>query len=398
MEKPNAVLEISNSSIKVVVGYVVNDKPAIIFTHEVATDGVIRDGEVVDFDGLVSLLEQIKVISDNEAHVRITLKEVTLLFPAIGFSVFTSEKSTGVVSQSSLVQEIDIRNVIALVQKDPLPNGFQTIDIIPVSFALVGDRKYSVPPIGEKSSSLTVNAFIHAIPKHVYEGYVRALEKVDIAVKRSFVSVYAECELARAKKNLPSSYILVDMGEGVTSLTLVGKNYPYNSTHFAYGSGNLAKLVSDNLNISKEKALEYIFKYGVDDRNKSFNPPIGEGIPDEEGKTTSFTAKDLTALIKLYLETYKQKLSAGLAALTEGHSEEVKNLPLVISGGFSTMHGMKEFLKENIPSEVYFLCPSSVGVTSPRYNASIGAMLLSSHYRGSLTDQQAKVAEIKREE
>ena len=398
MERPNAVIEITNNVIRLVVGYVVNDKPAIIFTHEVDNHDVIRNGEIVDFDALVEILGQMKVISDNESHVRITLKEVTLLLPAIGFSVFKNEKSTGVVSQASKVQQLDIQNAIALVEKDPIPNGQSVIDIIPIKFGLDGGRTSSIPPINETSSSLTVSAFIHTLPSHIYESYVSAFEKVDIAIKRCFVSVYALSELARNKGTMPQNYILMDMGHEITSLTIIGNNYPYNSTHIYYGGLNLAKLVSENLNISVPDAISYAYKYGVDKREASFNPKIGNSLPDLTGQVSSFTSKDLTALILKFFEDYKARIEAGLNALCEGYSDEVKKLPFVITGGLSTLPGIKEFIKDNFVNEAHYLAPNSVGVRNPRFSASIGALLLSSRYRGSLSDQKAKVAEVKREE
>ncbi len=398
MERPNAVIEITNSVIRLIIGYVVNDKPAIIFTREVKNDGVIKNGEIVDFEALVEILTNLKVISDNEAHVRITLKEVTLLFPAIGFQVYKSEKSTGVVSQSSKIQQLDIQNAIALVQKDPIPAGSLTVDIIPIRFLLDGNRTFSVPPINETSQSLMVSAFIHTLPKHIFESYVLAFEKVDIAIKRCFVNVYSLAELARSKQNLPKNYILLDMGHGVTTLTIVGNNYPYNSTHLNYGGLSLFELISENFNVSLETAEELVIKYGVEERKSSFNPSIGESLPDEAGQTTCFTSKDLTALIKTFLSDYKLKLQTGFDALVQTYSEEVRNLPLVITGGLSELKGMKEFISENFDNEAHYLASDVVGARSSRFNACIGALLLSSHYRGSLSDQKAKVAEVNREE
>lgn len=398
MEKPNAVIEITNNVIRLVVGYVVNDKPCIIFEHEYDNNGVVKDGEVVDVEGLTNILNSIKVISDSEAHIRITLKEVTLLLTSIGFTVFTSEKSTGVVSPSSIIQPLDIQNAIQLVQKDQLPTGLETVDIIPVSFSLEGNRIYGIPPINEKSSSLTIKAFIHTLPKHIYDRYIEAFEKADIAIKRNFVNVYALSELVRVSENMPKNYILIDMGDEVSTLTLIGSNYPYNSTHFLSGGKDLAKLVSDKFFISVGEARNYIQKYGIDERESSFNPVIGKSLEKEDGTSISFTSKDLTAIIKEFLDNYKAKLQAGIDAITENLSSEVKNFPIVISGGLSSLYGIKEYLKDNFDNEVYFLSPVTPGVRHPRFNASIGALLLSSHYRGSLTDQKAKVAEVSREE
>ncbi len=398
MEKPNAVIEITNNVICLVVGYVVNNKPAIIFEHEYENNGVIKDGEVVDFEGLVNLLNSIKVISDAEAHIRITLKEVTLLLPAIGFNVFSSEKSTGVVSQSSIIQPLDIQNAIQLVQKDELPSGLETVDIIPVSFSLEGNRIYGIPPINEKSSNLTIKAFIHTLPKHIFDPYVKAFEQADIAIKRSFVSVYALSELARHSENMPNNYLLVDMGDEVTTVTLVGSHYPYNSTHFLSGGKDLAKLISDKFYISVPLAKQYVQKYGLDKREGSFRPNIGQSIEREDGSTTCFNSKDLTALIESFLDGYKAKLTSAISAVTDSLQDEVKDFPLVFSGGLSSMNGMKSYLKDNFKNECYFLSPLTPGVRHPRFSASVGALLLSSHYRGSLTDQKAKVAEVSREE
>ena len=397
MEKPNAVIEITNSVLRLVVGYVVNDKPAIIFEHEYDNNGVVKDGEVVDFEGLVNLLNSIKVISDPEAHIRITLKEVTLLFPAIGFNVFSSEKSTGVVSPTQIVQPLDIQNSINLVNQDRLPSGLTTIDIIPVSFALSDNRVFNVPPVNEQSSSLTVKAFIHTLPNHIYEPFVKAFEKVDIAIKRSFVTVYAISELVRYTPEMPSSYILIDMGDELTSITLIGSGYPYNSTHFLLGGRALAEEVSNKFNMSLSEAKAYVQKYGIDSRDTSFKPNIA--LKANEGEVRpSFTTKDLSSVITSFLNGYKSRLASSIDTIVENLPDEVKNFPLVFTGGFSSLNGMKEYLKNNFSNELFFVCPLVPGVRHPRYSALIGALLLSSHYRGSLVDQKAKVAEVSREE
>lgn len=398
MEQPTAVIEITNSVIRIVIGYVVDGKPAIIYTREVPTQGTVERGEIKDHNGLVQILSEFKTISDPQAKLRINVKEAAVILPPIGFEVFQTTKTTNVVSSTSTIEPIDIQNAISLVSKETIPNGSDVIDIIPESFLLEGNRMFGEPPLGQKSSSVTLKAFVHTLPVHIVDSYRRAFEGAGIIAKRTFVSSYALTHFTSHVQGMYADAIVMDMGEGVTSFTLMGKHYPYASQSILMGAKDLRERVAQTFGISEEEAKRIIELYGVDDSISEFSPAITRSV-NESGVKAVYKTSDLNNVISSFMSDYFKQIDVALANLTKGFPEEVNRFPIIVSGDFSRLHGLNIYLENKFTNskEIKFICPKSLGVRYPRFVNAIGALYLSNKYRGSLTDQRAKVAQVSRE-
>lgn len=399
MQKPNAVIEITDSQIRLVCGFVVDNAPTIIYSRTIPTEDYVKKGEINDYSGLTNALSTFKNIADPEAKLRLSITDATIIFPAIGFEIFQSDKVTNVVSMSSQIQSLDIQNAISLVQKENVPNGSEILEIVPAAFFLEGNRTYADPPIGEKSSSIAIRAYVHTLPIRVIEDYNRVVESAGIHVKRSVVSSYAITQAIKFSKEPPLNYVLIDMGEDITSFTLVGQHFPINSTYILGGASSLRERVANEFKIDKAKAEELIKRYGASDTKNDFYPKIIE-VHTEDGGHYAYSEKDLRTIIEDFMVDYFKHFDTALNLILQSYGEEVKRgLPLVITGGFSKLLGLDRFLKNRYSSfaGIEFFSPNYIGLRDPSMSAITGALLLSSAYRGSLTDQRAKVSSVSRE-
>ena len=397
MEKPVAVIEITDSCVRLLIGNVVDGKPVIIHTSERPLRAAVSRGEINDYASITALLASFTDFKYEETRLHVTISEATVIFPPIGFQVYQTEKTTNVVSPTSIIEQIDIQNAISLVQKEAVPGGSEIIDIIPDAFILEQGRAFAKPPLGEKSNSITIRAKVHTMPGRIISSYREVVEKAKIRAKRCLVAPYATCEYIRTLADMPHNYLLMDVNDGYTALTLVNMHSPIVSGHFLAGRNDLILRVAQSFNIDEAEAERVVELYGVDDRELGFKPVIAQS-QDEFGRKINYYPEDLNKVIREFFADYLKQFDVSYGELLTGFSEELRKLPIIISGSIHRIKGVEKILKDKFtePSDVKFLQSSVVGAYGPKWATSVGAVLVSANYKGSLADQRAKVSQVGR--
>ncbi|MBQ0008683.1 MAG: hypothetical protein KBS97_00125 [Firmicutes bacterium] len=398
MEKPLTVVEISDTKVRVAVGYANNDKINLVYMAERPIDGLISHGEIIDLTTLAQILSSMREFKNETTKEKFVVNEATLVLPSLGLNVFQSEKETNVVSPFGVIAQIDIENVISLVQKEAVPSGSEIIDIIPDTFTLEQGRSYINPPIGEHSNQIKVNAKIHCLPTRIVSEYKRVAEAAHIKVRRLCVGSYAIAELGKHIGDIPNSYVLVDMGAEMSSISLIGNNTPFETIAFQSGGNDLVARIVENFRISPDEALGLLKKYGFDERPLSYAPIIAKGNVD--GVIKSFDPNALNTIIKTFFaEDYFAQFDVTFENLMKGYPEAVRNLPIVFTGGFSKLIGFESLAKEKFAKSqsIHYLEPASFGARDARFSAIVGAMYSASKYKGSLSDSRVKTGEISRD-
>lgn len=390
--KQYAVIEITNTVARLVVGNVLDNNPVIVYSTERPIEGLVTRGEIADFNGLVDVLANMRKISDEALRLRLTISEASVIVPPLGLEIFQTDKTTNVVSPTSIIEAIDIQNVLSLVQKERVTSGSEIVDIIPDFFVLEQTGTFVEPPIGQKSNTLSLRAKVHSMPSRVIDDYKRVVESAGIHVRRLMVSSYATMEYLKSAKLSPNNYLIMDMGAGSTTLSLVGGNCLFNSNVILLGGNDLSLQIADEFDIDPLKATELMELYGISDRELSFDPIISSGISDK-------SVTDLNKVIEeFFREFYFKQLDVGLATLLTGYSKRVAQLPIIVTGGFSKLKGVQKLLQEKFKENesVTFISPHVVGARNPKYCASLGALVVSTHYKGTLSDQRARVSPVER--
>lgn len=397
MEKPISVIEISDTQVRLAVGYEKDGKVNLIHIQERAIPGLVSHGEINDFQTLSSIISSMREFKDETTREKISINEVTLVLPSLGLNVFQSTKTSNVVSPYSLIATIDIENVVSLVQKEVIPAGSQIVDIIPDSFILEMGRSFVNPPINEKSNNITIKAKIHTLPTRTIEDYKRVVGGAHMKVRRMCVSSYAIAELAKNTEDIPHSYILVDMGSDITDISLVGNNSPFETISFTSGGNNLVRRIVENLYVTSEEALSLLEKYGLDERHLAYKPVIAKA--SIEGLEKEYTPDNLNNIIKEFFdEEYFTQFDVAFANLMKGYPDTVKNLPIVFTGGLSKLFGFDTLAKEKFAknASLHYLEPKTLGARHAKYSALIGAIHSASAYKGSLSDTRLKTTELQR--
>ncbi len=399
MEKRIAIIEITNREVRLLIGDVVNDKPVILYQTSRPVTGLLSRGEIVDEATLTQILSSFANIVDPNIRMRLKVTDATLILPASGLAVYQGDKTTNVVSSTSIIETIDIQNVISLVMKEAIPGGNEIVDIIPDYF-LTESGKFTEPPVGQKSNSLRLRCKVYTLPKRIVQSYKNVLQNAGIRPKRLFVSPYATIELATQKNEFPKDYFLVDMGAQTSSISLVGHQSLFASVSFTLGGDDLVNYVSQEMQISFDEARELVELYGINDRELSFKPVIASAIIN--GVQVNYTVEQLNKIIvDFFAEAYFKQFDVVMNQIVANYSSEnLATLPIVFTGGFSSMRGFDKLAKEKFINNqsIHYLEADAIGARGSSYNALVGALVASSKYKGSLSDQRARVAQVERVE
>ncbi|MCQ2742234.1 MAG: hypothetical protein MJ239_02915 [Bacilli bacterium] len=391
MEKPLACIEISSGSIKFLLGYILNGQPVVEYTREKKVPGILENGVITDMNRLIKSLEEFKVIEDEKAKMRLNLVQVCLLYPATGLKVYQISKATNVIGEA--VEKIDVSNVRAMVEKEQVDSGYTVVNIIPDEFILSDGKRYSNPPIGVKSRTLTMTCKVHVLPTSIAHGYKSALNQAGLRCKNSGVTPYVYSELFKTYQNLPKTYILMDIGAKVTTLSIVGNGSAYKSSFFAKGSDDLTAALSESLDLSHEEAERLKTSYGYDCRETLYCPPL---TSQGNGKINQ---KALNSAIESWNEGYNIFLKNAMEQLVSGYGNKLDACPIILVGGGAALNGIEKLLQLSL-SKHPLLKPSirTVGGRDPRYMALVGLCLASGIYRGTMEDDRHGVITVSRKE
>ena len=394
MDNLIACYEITSDGIKVLVGYELGGAPVVLFKTRRYMPGLIKDGAISDSNALIRALAELHTLSDEASHLRIQISKICLALPSLGLRVFESVKSTNVVSNTNEIAKIDVTNVVSLVRKEPIPQGNAIVDIIPDVFQLANGAVYVDPPLGVQSTSLTIKAKIHALPENVSNAYTRLLNQAGYRIQKASVSAYCEAELFKTYPDLPKSYLLVDLGAGMTTVTLVGEGAPYSSATFHTGGRDLTEAIAIAFSCPFEVAEKLKCEYGFRERLRGYEP----ALPLPEGGD-AYYQKDLNEVITSFFESYGAMLGNAISALVGPYNGKLDSFPIIFTGGASGLRGMDYFIKRIFPSrKAYYPIPRSIGARERGYSALLGLLLTSARYTGSLEDNYRGMGTVSRVE
>ena len=396
MESLTACFEISSDAIKVLIGYELGGNPVVLYRKRKEFPGLIKEGQITDPNGLIRALAELHNLVDEPAHLRISISEIYFVLPPIGLMVYESDKTTNVVAPNNEIAKIDISNVVSLVKKEAIPGGNVIVDIIPDEFVLDDGSRYNNPPLGVKSNSITIRAKIHALPEQLYGNYNRLINQAGFRVRKAAVSTYCVAELFKTYRELPKSFLLVDLGVRLTTASLIGEGAPYSSASFYGGGGDdLTEAIAQAFDCPFAAAERLKVEHGYTAKLRDYEPalPLGEDKVHPE----EFYRKDLNGVIERFYESYEAMLGNAISSLVGKYGDQLDTLPIVFTGGASGLRGIEPFLKKMFPKrELFFPLPRCIGARDRGYAALLGLLLSGAKYVGSLEDNYHGMSAVTR--
>ncbi len=396
MDKPQAFLEITSSSIRLLIGYALNGAPIVLYTKEKKIPNLLNEDRSVNKDVLNAALADFHSIRDNEEKLDITISHINLVLPSSGLKVFQNEKTTNVVDSNNEINRIDLSNLTSLITKEPLPENYTIVDTIPDEFILENGERYSNPPLGKISSSLTEKAKIYALPNGVVTFYKENANLSGYRVIKSEPSCFCASSLIATNNNMPKTYVLVDIGGSITSVSFVGEGSPYSNASFFIGGDDLTRYIQKEFCISKDEAINLKHRYGYDNRAKSYSLPLINGM-DASNSKVKYYQKDLNELISIFMKDYFVTLDNAIASLLSTYNGHYDNAPIILIGGGSKLAGLESFFANHYQSkEIIRYSPNAIGAREPNFVSLLGLILIVSQYKGTLEDNHRGMPDVSR--
>ena len=343
MEKPIAAIELGSKKLKLVVGYEIDGKVYVLYTLVKPYGHAIEAGAFVDPNKVSQTIESVREFTDPSAKLKLNITDVLLCIPPYGLGIYQTRQVTTVVTEDSKISNLDIKNIYALIRNSAYPlNDKALVDVIPESFTLDHGRIFARPPLGESSSTLTVSAKVQTLPKLLVDNYQNVLSNGGMISRRNVIAPLAATELIASYGDLPSNYILVDIGSSVTTVSFIGNNALYGSTHFNWGGDNITEKIIESFNINEADAEKYKIMYGIDNREMNFKAPICT-TDDGTGHEVHHMNDELNAIIKGELDIFVNYLNEAVDAVVSQHDKSYRNFPMLLVGGGAELTGLVKY-------------------------------------------------------
>ena len=219
----------------------------------------MKKGKILNEEAIcTSISETIKEAEDevgfkiNSAYLTIPGKYVTIVQNSILKEV--KDKFTGITQK-------DLQNALLQVKDIEVPEQQTIVDVV-VDEIVLDDGKVTTDPIGNLSSSFTVNAQVILAEKEYVKRLTGILKKTGIEIDGLVPVTLAERNLMLDKNELHDNIMLLDVGAGNTDIGVFeGNKFIYTDT-IPLGGDNITNDIALVLAISEEEADKLKRQYG----------------------------------------------------------------------------------------------------------------------------------------
>lgn len=214
-------LDIGTSSVKVIIGEMVNDSLNIIGVGNVKSEG-LRKGSIVDIDETVHSIK-----SAIEQAERMIGMEINQVIVGITGNHVTLQPCHGVVAVSSENREItndDVDRVMDAARVISIPPEREIINIIPKQFIVDGQDEIKDPRkmIGVR---LEMEGSIITGSKTILHNTLRCVERAGLEILDITLQPLAAGEFALSKDEKSLGVALIDIGGGSTTIAVFEQGY-----------------------------------------------------------------------------------------------------------------------------------------------------------------------------
>ncbi|MGX7092440.1 cell division protein FtsA [Hutsoniella sourekii] len=367
-------LDIGTTSIKVVVAEYVNGRVNIIGVGNEKSRGLSR-GVIVDIDETVYSIQ--RAISQAEQKANVKINEVVVGVPSNQLRI---EQCHGMIAVAGENREITIRdvdNVISAAKVRSVPPEREIVTIIPDEFIVDGFNGIR-DPRGMIGVRLELYAHLITGPKTIIHNIKRCVERAGLVISDLILQPQAIAAVALNQDEREFGTVIIDMGGGQTSASILYDNQLKYSFVDQEGGDFVTKDISVILNTSLDNAerIKREYGYAVADHTSSeeYFPVETVGKKDPVRVDEHYLAEIIEARLAQIFETIYDDLE----------QMDALDLPggFVLTGGQSSLPGVIELAKSYFGERVRIYVPEEMGMRNPIYTTSMGLV----HYVAGLDE------------
>lgn len=357
-------LDIGTSSVKVIIGEMVNDTLNIIGVGNVKSEG-LRKGSIVDIDETVHSIK--KAVDQAERMIGMEIRQV--IVGVTGNHVLL-QPCHGVVAVSSENREItndDVARVIDAAQVISIPPEREIIDVIPKQFIVDGLDEIT-DPRGMIGVRLEMEGTIITGSKTILHNTLRCVERAGLEILDITLQPLAAGAFALSKDEKNLGVTLVDIGGGSTTIAVFVNGHLQATSVIPIGGDHITKDLSIGLRTSTDDAEKIKLKHGhayYDHASEEevFSVPI---IGSDQHQ--QFNQLEVADIIEARMEEIFELIRGEIKRLG------IYDLPggYVLSGGVAQTQGVLELAQVILENRVRIAIPDYIGVREPQYTTAVG--------------------------
>lgn len=351
MDKTNLLvgLDIGTTSIKAVVADTASNELRVIGAASAPTKGM-RHGKIVDIDQTASAIASaLKKVSEK------TNSKIYRVVTGIPVGLLQLEEAKGLINIGEQGQEVgdsDVKRVLSSAISSSLKEGWEPIAFLPNKF-LIDGRTDVDDPRKMIAHSLEIHGILLTAPTTDLHNIKKAIERAGYQNNFFVPTPLAIASVALDEGERTFGAIILDLGGGTTTATVIHENKIKYATIDLEGGSDITNDISVVLNTSKNEAEKIKREFGYADPNLTSTDNkfpvnvVGESAPqmiDEEY---------LSEIINARLEQILDRVGNGL------DDHDAFKLPggVVITGGSSALQGTDDVVKDNFQVKArIFLC------------------------------------------
>lgn len=336
----SVVLDLGSSKIAALAAYIENNGEARILCQNLSYSDGIKSGMIVDLKKAENSL--VNAIYALEKNCEKNIKQAAISLSGVGtksYYVYHTIK----LQHNKPVSKQDVQKLIHKSINDFAVKDQEIIHYFPIEFTLDNHNALQ-DPIGMLGQELGCRMHIITANSNMLLNLAHCLSKCQVEISNVFLGIYADgmsC-LTEDEQNLGS--VIIDIGAKTTSIgVFLGKKLLY-SGHVPIGgwhiTSDIAKAFSINMNAAEKIKVLYgnaISSSGSRDSMinlEDFDPEAAHNLDN-----STISMDDLSDIISPRVEEIFDLIKELYDQLEVDHLIARR---VVITGGSSLLHGMKE--------------------------------------------------------
>jgi len=362
-----ASLDIGTTSIKVIVAEVLNGQFNVIGVGNERADGLSR-GMIVDIEKTAKSIKAAVEQAEDKADV--TINELIVGVPTNDLQINSCYGSLSINKNHQEITDADVQNVVNKAIEGNVNSNREVVTVTPEEFMLDGFDEIK-DPRGMIGDRIEFRGTMTQAPRSILHNIKKAVKRAGYLIRNITLLPEAMGQVSLSEDERNFGTILIDMGGGQTTASVIQDNQLKSSHTVQEGGEYVTKDISIVLNTSVKNAEKLKRDVGnayYPDANPERTISVDVvGQKDLENYKESYIAEIIEARIAQIFEQLKFELdNIGASDVPAG---------ITISGGAASLPGINHLAEEIFETSVRVYVPDFMGVRYPTFTNAIGLVL-----------------------
>ncbi|MEH7441043.1 cell division protein FtsA [Bacillus sp. JJ1122] len=357
-------LDIGTSSVKVIIGEMVNDSLNIIGVGNVKSEG-LRKGSIVDIDETVHSIK--RAVEQAERMIGMKINQVIVGVTGNHVSLMPCHGVVAVSSDNREITNEDVARVIDAAQVVSIPPEREIIDVIPKQFIVDGLDEIN-DPRGMIGVRLEMEGTIITGSKTILHNTLRCVERAGLEILDIGLQPLAAGAFALSKDEKNMGVAMIDIGGGSTTVAVFDNGHLRGTSVIPVGGDHITKDLSIGLRTTTEEADKLKIKHGHAFYDHASEDEFFEVPIIGSDQQQQFNQLEVADIIEARMEEIFSLVQDELKIMN------IRDLPggFVLTGGIANMQGVLELAQDIFQSRVRIAIPDYIGVREPQYTTAVG--------------------------